>query len=409
MCRESSEVREQNRTTEHTGVFDLDRHHREDRRRRHGGRGTGSGRTGAVRCAVAGPARPAARHRRRAARDRDRGAPHLGPPAPAASADPDVGLRRTRAGADHRGPARTAGACRVDQPDSPGQRVPGHLGGGARPGARHRAAQHRAGPRRSGAEQGRRRPARVDGDAPARSADGRRQRRLGRQRRRVRRRPAVGVPERPPGGAVVVPRPRHEHHPVERAHGPVRHLPRPGRRGGHPATPLRGAGDTAAARRPQSRHRRGRPAQRPAAAQDGDRPAAEPGDGQAGLHPVHRPVHDGQRPHLAVRRRGPGLVPLPAGQRVQRAHLRARPGRRGRRPGAGRRPPDRQRRRTAAPPRAGRLRRCAADADGGAGRALRPARRLPRPSPGGRCGWSTRDATGRRACPTRRATCATRR
>ncbi|MCT9075555.1 hypothetical protein N4G65_03175 [Streptomyces fulvoviolaceus] len=138
-----------------------------------------------------------------------------------------MGIRRTGAGPDHRGAARTARPHRMDQPHSQRQRIPGHLRRGAGPPAGHPARQHRARPGGRRAQQGRGRPARLVGDPSARRPDGRRQRRLGRQRRRIRGRPAVRVPERPPGGAVVVPRPRHEHHPVERDDGPVRHLPRP--------------------------------------------------------------------------------------------------------------------------------------------------------------------------------------
>lgn len=186
-----------------TGVFDLDRHHRachgpaDGRREGRSGGGLRRGRrrgrrTGAVRGAVDRPARPASRLRRRARGDGDRAAADLGAPAPAAAADPDVGVRRLGAGPHHRGAARTARPHRLDQPHTGRRRVSRHgRRGPARQPAQGPAAQHRARPRGHPAEQGRGGTARLVGDPPARRADRRWQRRLGGQRRGLRRRPAL--------------------------------------------------------------------------------------------------------------------------------------------------------------------------------------------------------------------------
>lgn len=299
--------------------------------------------------------RPSARPRRARAVGGRAGADQVHrPAADAAGAAPARARRPRRADrADahrrhHRALAAPAGADvdvrgrlpRSDDRDGPRPQAPGRVG---EPSDRHSAGHRRrlrTGhrplprpavqlPRHAGLPGGVRggRPGAVGRGAPARHADRRRQRRLDGEPAGSRRRPAVGVPERPGRRHALVPRPHPPREPLQRVRGPggpVHHPQRGGTGAGPAERPARGAADP---QRPQLRHGRLGRADRPAAAQGGDGRRAAP------HAPARGPLHPGQRGDLAPSGGRPALVPVPDRQHRELPDLPADAA--GRRPARG--------------------------------------------------------------------------
>ena len=168
---------------------------------------------------------------------------------------------------------------------------------------------------------------RVDGGAPARRADERRQRRLGAQRHAAGARAAHRVPEPPAVDHALVPRPRDG-----RDAGSTSTPAWPGctsiRDDEEDALDLPG-GDHEIPLIITDRNLDTDPATGALTGQLLFKVAVRAG--QRRDDPVHRPVQPGQRRHLAAHGRRRPLVPLPGAQRGELAVLPAEPDRRGRR------------------------------------------------------------------------------